>query len=233
VSAHGPAPLTVLITCFHRERAQHLDAMVRQALRCRFVGRVVVSSHNPDLRAEEAVRVRDGRLRLLTETCARGCGHRWSVARRLDPEYLLAIDDDLLLRAGQIARLYRHLVDRPERPHGVAGLRQTGHGLAFHDSEELELDYLCEAYALTRAHLRRYGMLARVAGARPETAPLVERELDFVVVSATGSGRPLIHDTGRLLRSDTFKTPGIAVHLTPGFFDRIPALASLLTPHVG
>jgi hypothetical protein len=61
---------TVLITYYDPLRLQHLDSQIRQALRCDFVERVIVSNHNPAFRIEEKSRVR-----------ARAEGVRSSVAR--------------------------------------------------------------------------------------------------------------------------------------------------------
>jgi len=221
--------LTVLITCFHPVRVVHIDALVRHALRCRFVERVVVSSHNPDVKAEALVRVTDRRLTFLNAPERRGCGHRWTVAAALDPEHLLVIDDDILLSACQIAGLFQHLVGLPAVPHGLSGFRQLDAGGGdFVDRQDVTVDYLCEVYAVTRQHLRRYAELrTRVENVAP-VGELIDAVFDFVVVGRTGSGRPRIHDLGRILRCETFKTPGVAVHKREGFEAQMLQVAEAL-----
>jgi hypothetical protein len=224
--------LTVLITCFHPARAVHLDAQVRNALRCRFVERVVVSSHNPDVGSHIAVRVRDPRLTLLDTPVKRGCGHRWTVAGTLDPAYLLVVDDDMLLRTAQIAGLFHRLVDEPDVPHGLSGLRHVGDdGLEFVDRRDASVDYLCEAYAITREHLSRHAMLRASVGDAEPVGRLVDAAFDFMLVSRTGRGRPRIHDLGHILRCETFATRGVAVHKDDGFEAQLQLVARALASH--
>jgi hypothetical protein len=221
--------LTVLITLFHPVRAVHADAQVRNVLRCRFVEKVVVSSHNPDVNANASVRVRDPRLTFVNAPEKRGCGHRWTVAAALDPDSLLVIDDDVFLGASQIAGLFQHLVSVPRVPHGLSGIRHLENdGLDFVDRQDVPVDYLCEVYAVTRQHLRRYAELrARVANVAP-VDELIDSALDFMVVSCAGSGRPRIHDLGHILRCETFKTPGVAVHKRAGFETNVLQVAQSL-----
>jgi hypothetical protein len=206
-----PHRLTVLITCFHPRRAAHVDPQVRNVLRCRFVEQVVVSSHNPDVHAGSVVAVRDPRLVLLDSPVKRGCGHRWTVAGALDPEYLLVIDDDMLLRPAQIAGLHRQLVARPEVPHGLSGFRYLEDAvLEFVDRRSTSVSFLCEAYAVTRRHLARHAALR--AQLTEPLGELVDSAFDFMLISRAGSGDPRIHDLGHILRCETFAARGVAVH---------------------
>ena len=54
-----PQKATVLITYFNPERMEHMDAQVRNILKCDFVERVIISNHNPDVRIDKLVKVRD------------------------------------------------------------------------------------------------------------------------------------------------------------------------------
>ena len=224
-----PQRLTVLITCFHPVRAVHLDTQARTALRCRFVEKVVVSSHNPDVKAEAWVRVRDPRLLFQNVPEKRGCGHRWTVAAALDPEFLLVIDDDIFLRASQIAALFQQLVSLPRVPHGLSGIRELEDGyLDFVDRQEVGVDYLCEVYAVTRQHLRRHAELQTLATAAAPVGELIASAFDFMVISRAGNGRPHVHDLGHILRCETFKTPGVAVHKHDGFEAHLRQVAQAL-----
>jgi len=217
-SLDTPQRLTVLITCCHPARVVHVDTLVRHVLRCHFVDAVVVSSHNPAVRAEDTVRVRDQRLMFLNATERRGCGLRWPVAAALDPEYLLVIDDDMLLRASQVAGLFQHLVALPAVPHGLSGMRRDeGGALAFVDRRDVGVEYLCEVYAVTRRHLRRYAELRTDLGNVARVGNAIDSAFDFLVISSAGSGPPRIHDLGHILRCETFKAPGVAVHREDGF----------------
>jgi hypothetical protein len=41
---------------------------------------------------------------------------------------------------------------------------------------------------------------------------LLESYHDFIVISQTGSQNPKIHKVGTIFRSETFMTPGVALH---------------------
>jgi hypothetical protein len=50
LSVAGPSiddQLVVVIPSYHEDRARNLDTIVRAALQCTFVARVIVSNHNP------------------------------------------------------------------------------------------------------------------------------------------------------------------------------------------
>lgn len=45
----------------------------------------------------------------------------------------------------------------------------------------------------------------------------VERSTDYIVISQTAAQNPKIHKIDRLLRGETFNTPGIAIHKNDDF----------------
>jgi hypothetical protein len=52
--------------------------------------------------------------------------------------------------------------------------------------------------------------------------------IDFALISRTGLRRPKIHEAGRIFRSDTYNTPGIAVHCEPDFWQQLSAVTHVL-----
>lgn len=209
---------TVLITYFHPARMADIDAQIGNILKCDFVEKLVISNHNPDVDLEQKVRVRDGRLVFWRQDVRRGCGYRWLVASELDPEYLIVIDDDMLFFPSQLAKLFRHLVNDPTMPHGISGfLRRDGGVLEYRERENLSVDYLCETYAVTREHLRRFLAFRSMVAGDGDVLEMIETAADFMVISRTGAGSPRIHDVGRLFKSATFKQSGVAVHKRDGF----------------
>ena len=84
-----PDKVTVLVACFHPARLEHLDAQVRNILKCRFVERLVLSNHNPQLPVADTLRVSDKRIVIVNQPVERRCGHRWAVAAQFDAECLL------------------------------------------------------------------------------------------------------------------------------------------------
>ena len=229
VAVAPPHKATVLITYFSPARATHIEPQIRNILKCSFVERVIVSSHNPALGFESLARCRDPRLTCVRQSVARGCGYRWQVAAEYDPEYLIVVDDDLQLFSWQLARLFEHLVAEPSVPHGLAGmLLEADKQLRYQERRETPVDFLCEIYAVTRDHLRKFQQLRALLAANKTLADIVESMGDFVVISSAGSGRPKIHDVGRVFRCPTFNQQGIAVHKDKGFEQKILQLAAVV-----
>jgi hypothetical protein len=225
-----PAKVTVLITYFHPARMQHIEAQVRNLLRCNFVEQIVLSNHNPQVRIEEQIKLRDPCLRFLNQPVARGCGYRWLVANEIDPAYLIVIDDDLLLYPTQLAQLFQALLRTPEVPHGFSGMRVTDAGrFEYQEHREATVDYLCEIYAVTRQHLQRYLALRDQIATDTTVGEMIDSAVDFMLISQSGAGAPQIHNAGRLLRCETFQREGVAVHKHNGFAERMWVIQQALS----
>jgi hypothetical protein len=193
---------------------KNIDHQLRNILKCTFVESVIVSNHNPDVRIEDLVSVKDRRVITLNQDVKRACGYRWRIARQLAFEYLVMIDDDILLFPNQLRILCRSLFAEPETPHGFSGMVHLQNGkFDYRERENREVDFLCEVYGVSRVHVERYfeleGLLAKIDQTFPDD---VERLGDFIVISQTGVVRPKIHNSGKLLRSKTYTMPGVANH---------------------
>ncbi|MEQ1731524.1 MAG: glycosyltransferase family A protein [Vicinamibacterales bacterium] len=216
MSIGGTERLTVIIPSYHVKRARNLEPLVRACLRCSFVERVVVSNHNPKLRLVDWISVDDPRLQLLEEGRRHGCGHAWTIAAQLDADYFFVIDDDQLLNASQLARLFRALVADPEVPHGLCGER---HG-QYLERRAAEVDVLYNVYAVTRAHVDAFHARAReLQASRHIRADEIEYFADDIIVSRCGNGLARIHDAGFVLRCRTGNQPGVAIFKEAGFAD--------------
>lgn len=225
-----PQKATVLITYYHPARMAHIEPQVRNILKCRFVDKLVLSNHNPEVCIEDKVKVKDRRLHFINQTQRRGCGYRWFVAQELNPEYLIVIDDDILFFPGQLASLFRQLVAEPMRPHGITGmLQQENADLEYHEKKEMVVDFLCEAYAVTGAQVNRYLELRYQMAKNEQLAEMIDTAADFMVISQTGTQKPMIHHVGRLFKSDTFKQTGVAVHKNDGFDKMVAKVGQTLT----
>lgn len=229
VSARTSHTATVLITYYHPARMQHIEPQVRNILKCNFVDRLVISNHNPEIRIDDMLKIRDSRLVLVNQHVRRGCGYRWIVADAFNPEYLIMVDDDMLFFPVQLARLFAHLVDYPEIPHGVAGMLQHDNAvLEYHERQDMVVDFLCETYAVTGRHLRRYLELRKLVATDATRSQMVDEAADFMLISQTGDRNPEIHDVGRLFKSLTFKEAGIAVHKNDGFSESLLEVSQAL-----
>jgi hypothetical protein len=205
-----PQKLTVLITYYQPVRMKHIGPQLRNILKCNFVEKVLVSNHNPDVRIEDKVHVRDNRVVCINQDIARPCGYRWRIANLLEAEYLVAVDDGILLFPSQLKALFQYLISEPDIPHGVSGmLHLENDEFQFREREDIDVDYLCEVYAVTKKHVERYFDTVCSLVDHDEALPAtIERLGDFIVISQTGARNPRIHNVGRLFRSDTFKTQG-------------------------
>ena len=223
LSLDTPHKVTVLLTYYHPERMNHIDSLVRNFLKCTFVEKIVITNHNPNIKIEKKINVRNDRLICINQDVRRGNGYRWRVANTLDGEYFIVIDDDVLLFPDQLKMLFQHLISEPAIPHGYTGqLHLRNDDFEYHERENIEVDYLCELYAVSKYHVKRYAEIERILSDQ-ETAlvDFVERFADHIVISQTTAHNPKIHKISRLLRSETFKTPGIATHKDEHFEDSV------------
>lgn len=212
-SLPGPKKLTVLITYFNPVRMTRIDHQLRNIFKCSFVERVIISNHNPDVRIQDLIKVRDSRLKIINQPVRQGCGFRWQIASEINPEYLVVIDDDLFLFPGQLTKLFKALLANPGILHGLAGINCLPDGsYEFRDRENWETDFLCEIYALTREHLGHYMKTYADLSSNEQIISIVNSTTDFILLSHTGVSKPNIHDVGRLFRDETFKQEGVAVH---------------------
>ena len=142
--------VTVLITYYNPARLKHMNHQIRNLLKCAFVEQIVISNHNPAFKIEAHVTISDPRLAFVNQAVRRGCGYRWLVADGFSPQYLIVMDDDILLFPWQVEKLFSALVAEPEIPHGFAGMVQQPDGfLDYQQKQERRVDYICEIYAIT------------------------------------------------------------------------------------
>jgi hypothetical protein len=218
VSLDIPQKATVLITYYHPARMDHIEAQVRNVLKCSFVDKLVISNHNPDVRIEDKIKIKDGRLNFINQTTRRGCGYRWLVAQELNPEYLIVVDDDIWFFPLQLAKLFSHLVAEPLIPHGITGmLFVENKDLEYHEKKDMTVDFLCETYAVTGDQVNQYMELRRLVAKNEDLADMIDSAADFMIISRAGAGKPKIHDVGRLFKADTFKQVDVAVHKNDRF----------------
>ena len=230
VSLDIPQKATILITYYHPARMDHIEPQIRNILKCHFVDKLVISNHNPEVNIEDKVKIKDRRLHFINQTIRRGCGYRWLLANELNAEYLIVVDDDILFFPKQLAGLFRQLVAEPEWPHGITGmLHVDGQKIEYHEKENMTVDYLCEAYAVTGEHVKRYMELRQQVAGDETLTEMIDSAADFMIISQTGSHNPKIHNVGRLFKSATFKQVGVAVHKNDGFDHIVAVVGKALT----
>jgi hypothetical protein len=222
--------LTVLIASYHPARLRKINHQIRNLLKCEFVEKVVISSHNPAVEIEECVTLTDRRLVLLSQGVRRSGGYRWVVAREFAFEYLIVIDDDIVMFPWQLKILFENLLKDPSVPHGLSGMIQMQNGdLQFHQREDIQVHYLTEIYAVTRKHLDQYfKMVELFVEQSSDLADPLERLADFVVISQTGPKHPRIHRAGRIFRDETYNAQGVATHKDEQFSNVVNQVSRLV-----
>ncbi|TAM54364.1 MAG: hypothetical protein EPN57_07055 [Paraburkholderia sp.] len=200
--------------------------------------RIVVSNNNPDVHLEQWFDPIDARIEVLNQPTASICAKRFELAMHEPFEYFICPDDDLFLSGKQIETLIGLLKAEPDRVHGVfgevrsfkAGRLRFGGGI---HRIECEVDVLNRSYAFTQAHLLRMNELAVALGYRHVGEALY---IDDILLSFSGTGRPVCHDLGELAECPSSDEPGVATYLEPGF-DKVRMEAYLrlqqLTSHYG
>jgi hypothetical protein len=151
------------------------------------------------------------------------------VADQFSPQYLIVMDDDILLFPWQLRKLFGSLIMEPNLPHGFAGMVQQSNGfLEYHQKTERSVDFICEIYAITGKQLQQYMQLKTQIEKSPDLAKSIEFTADFIIVSRTGNMKPKIHRAGHLLRCPTFNQAGVAVHKEQTFLDDVHSVTFAL-----
>jgi cellulose synthase/poly-beta-1,6-N-acetylglucosamine synthase-like glycosyltransferase len=218
INLNTPKKVLVLITYYNPARIIHINHQVRNILKCGFVDKIIISNHNPDLKLDEMMNINSERVITINQLTRRGCGYRWYIAETYAPEYLIVIDDDMRLFPGQLAKLFRCLINEPEIPHGISGMFiLENESFVFTEKKNIDVDFLCEVYAVTGKHLKRYMELIRLIANGNTITTHIEYAADFMIISKTGIRKPKIHKVGRISRSSTYNDVGIAIHKEKGF----------------
>lgn len=219
VNLPGKSCVVVLLS---HNRPQNMELLVQAALKNDWVRKAVVSNSNSQVRIGDWISSRDPRLALVDEAVRTQPGHRFVLADREEGDYFLSVDDDIFLTPAQWAGFFDRLVKEDSVPHGITGNwyrpgTTSSNGSPFHhvSGAEERVDVLIGAYAFTREHLLRMFALAKTLG----IASLSDvRNGEDVLMSFAGTGRPRIHDLGRVMLCATSSLPGVAIWQTLGDF---------------
>jgi hypothetical protein len=214
ISINSTHNATVMITYYYPIRMKHINSQIRNILKCKFIEKVIISNHNPEIKIEDKITINDKRLVYINQNRRRGCGYRWHIAKTLSADYIISIDDDILLFPFQLKELFQHLVQEPQLPHGFSGfILLENEEIQYRERQNIDVNYLCEVYAVTKKQIELYFEIERLLVEKDRSfLDLIENYHDFIVISKTGSPNPKIHKVGTIFRSDTFNTPGVALH---------------------
>ena len=214
----GNEKLSVVLLSYRRMK--NLHRIVDSLLLCDFVGEIILSNNNPEVRMENFVRVRDPRLRIINQPARRFPNCRYDLARELPARYFISIDDDLFLTPGQVRKLFMTLIENPSIPHGAGGEDLTVEAGKVVSrrivcGEGRETDVILWAYAFTREHLLKYFALIDRLGIDNGDLKVSED----VVISFSGNGRARCEDLGRMLCRPSASDRDIATWRQDDFYE--------------
>lgn len=212
-------PFTVILQSY--KRPWNVELMVKMLLRFDCVSRVIVSNNNPDFVIRYPIS--DIRVEVINQS-KRYTASKFMMIAKQEAEkgvqYFLSVDDDLLLFPQQIETLMRALVVNSSVPHGLVGQRvRENVEWMHHLTGDVPVDIINRVYAFTADHIKRYIDLLHHLGYESEEAMATLPFGSDLVLSRSGTGKPRIHDVGKLLSCPTNAKPGIARFKDGGFME--------------
>jgi len=221
--SHGNEQATAILLSY--KRMQNIEPIARSILKCDFIEKLIISNHNPEIKIEEWVKLKDERLVLINQPVRKRCGYRWDLARAENARYFIAIDDDTFLYPQQIKILFERLIQQPEIPHGFYGAtyefiddKSDHFNINFVKEKEMEVDVLYSGMFLTHEHVKVYFEYKHNIEKNNSTiGDYIEPIGDDIVISNTGSSRAKIHNVGFILTCPTNRLEETAVHTWSDF----------------
>ncbi len=220
VTVDAPAKATVVILSY--KRMYNIPVIVRSALLCGFVDRIVVCNNNPDVDLGSYLPMRDTRLELVQQERQRWPSYRYDVAYKYPSDYYICIDDDLFPSPWQLKKLFIALLSNPESPVGSAGqiydsktgaLRKIRRNNWTLRDQTRTVDVILQIYVFTRNHLKNYFDLLRAIGVENDAV----HSSEDVILSFAGTKRPLLKDVREVCECVTSRDSAIATHRQEGF----------------
>lgn len=214
--------LTVIV--LNHKRPQNVGQIARYVLRSGFVGRMIVSNNSQAYRMAEYVNVRDPRLLLIDQPEPSGVGISLEIAQEHRSRYYLRVDDDIFLHPAQLQWLYWSLRTQADRPHGIFGAafvpgKDPTQEWPFEHRRNVTapIEILNGLFAFTREHLDEYFRLCGLLGITNQRTLMNGED---IVLSFSGSRRPLVHHIGPVWECASEAKPGVALHQSrPRFFE--------------
>lgn len=206
---------TCTIILLSHSRIENMQPIVRSALKCDFLEKIIVCNTNPSFDIRRSIRFRDPRIELMNTDKPHGSIMRYQIAAKRKGHYFISIDDDVFLYPDQIYRLFRRLVAHPEIPHGIWGQIYEG-DLAGEPvftwnvfGRDISVDILNRVHAFTDAHVASYFRVLSDAGI-DESSEWWNKSICDIPLAFSTFLRPACHDIGFILQCPTESSPTIA-----------------------
>lgn len=203
-----------------------METIVSALLKTPSVSRIILSNNNPACHLERWYGLHHPAVEVISQPVQSSAIMRFRLARAHPASQYLIVDDDLFLSPHQYELLCSAVRTSPDQPHGMFGQRCCADGnwvQAIHGCND-HLDVISRVYALTHEHLQEFFRLFAVLGMADDPSIWQRSTGDDVVLSFTGTKKPLCHDIGPYLDCPTQGDPRIATWQQSGFFERRQAL---------
>ena len=219
---------TVIVNSYNREK--NIEHIIRAALKCDFVDKVIVSNNNPQIKLEKWVKAKSSRVILIGQKFRKRCRYRWVIAAKNPNRFYIAIDDDVFVYPEQLLNLFESLIDDPNVPHGMFGSvynlkdpndEERSSAYSYCYGRNMPVDVLHQIYAVTNEHVSNYfKLLSDVKVYNNEVSNILRKVGDDIVISHSGSELPKIHDFGIVLECPSHETEAMATFQKSGFYQR-------------
>lgn len=228
-----PADEKLTVIVLNHKRPQNVGQIARYTLRSGFVGRMIVSNNSQAYRMADYVTVQDPRLLLIDQPEPSGVGISLEIAHEHRSRYYLRVDDDIFLHPAQLQWIYWNLRICADRPHGIFGAAFDSGKDATQEwpfvhrrNVTAPIEILNGLFAFTREHLDEYFRLCGLLGINNQRTLMNGED---IVLSFSGSLRPMIHHIGPIWECASEAKPGVALHQSrPRFYEERWKLYSAL-----
>ena len=214
----------VLITTFHR--IENIPLIISCLLESKLTDKIIITNHNPQIDFPQDNVFKHPKVKTFSSEKPLRASARWKLARQLQFDNYVLIDDDTALNGMQADSLFKYIEISPERPCGVIGSRfkrgeyydhQSKRSLnSYHLEETGEVDVLHQVYAVNQKHIDRFFDFEKKLQSFSFSDPRVLG--GDIVISHCGTKKPMIYDLGKIQQD----LPGawdvdIAVHCEQDF----------------
>jgi hypothetical protein len=224
--------LTVIL--LNHKRPQNIERIARYTLRAGFVGSLIISNNSQEYPIERYVKMKDSRLILINQERPTGVGTKFALAQRYPAQYYVCVDDDIFLHPVQLQWIHWSLRCATDRPHGIFGAAlspaknpDTEWPFVHRRNQVAAVEILNGLFAFTKQHLSEYFRLCEALGITDQESLMNGEDM---ILSFSGSRKPLIHNVGPIWECASASSPGVALHMSrPRFYEERWRMFSELT----
>lgn len=215
---------TIIILSY--KRPQNIAPIVKHALCCDFVEKVIVSNNNPDVRIDDYVRIASEKLLLFNQSKRTPCRYRWNIAKKYVSKFYILIDDDVFIFPSQLSALFSFLIQNSENVHGLFGsgyIEKDKKEIEYIRSENvlsksMQVDVVHQIYAVARTHVEKYFYFREmIKKANPVVFSDLDEFGDDILISYTSQEKPLVHNVGFVYECPSSVKAGVAQNAKPEF----------------